>query len=125
MKRHGEKIVVVALVKMIGQHQLLGVVHATDALRLGLRLGERGEEHRRQNRDDRNHHKQFNESEPTTDLAVGGPDRQRAVLGAGAGLHNFAVPFNQFAVRIGLRLLTPTAHCQRRDSPFIFYTKTP
>ena len=45
-----------------GQHQLAIVVHASDALRLGLGLGQRGQQQSGQDGDDGDHHEKFNES---------------------------------------------------------------
>ena len=50
-------------VKHPGQSQLFGITHAQDALCFGLGLSQRGQEHPRKNRDDRNDHQQFDESE--------------------------------------------------------------
>jgi hypothetical protein len=59
--RDGHRILVFIVTReqAEGEADLLEVVDAVDALGLGLGLGERGEEHRRQNRDDRDHNEQL------------------------------------------------------------------
>jgi hypothetical protein len=48
---------------VIRQHQLLGVVDAIDRLGLDLCLGQRRQQHCRQNGDNGNHDQQFNQCE--------------------------------------------------------------
>ena len=63
MVRAREFIVVIALVHVVGQHQLLGVVHTEDALSFGFSLGQRGQEHACQNGDDGDDHQELDEGE--------------------------------------------------------------
>ena len=56
-------VVEVAGIKLRGDAKLLEGIEALNLLRLGLGLGQRGQEHGRQNRDDGNHHQQFDERE--------------------------------------------------------------
>lgn len=61
MIRSGEFVVVVALVHVVGEHQLLGVVHAHDARGFGLGPGQGRQEHARQDGNDGNDDQQFDE----------------------------------------------------------------
>ena len=60
-RRAGKSVVVVADVVQKREADLLQIVDADDVLALGLGFGQRGQEHRRQNGDDRDHHQQFDE----------------------------------------------------------------
>ena len=52
-------VVVVAFPDLEGERLFLEVIHAADPLGFALRSSERGEEHGRENRDDRDHDEQF------------------------------------------------------------------
>src|SRR5690606_19648479 len=56
-----ELLLVVTSPEDPGEGQLLGVAHALDAIRLGLRLGKGREEHAGKDRDDGDDHQQLNE----------------------------------------------------------------
>ncbi len=56
-----QSIVVITRIKDKRQGQLLGVAHALDTLRLRLCLGQRRQQHRRQDRDNSDHNQQFDE----------------------------------------------------------------
>ncbi len=60
----GQAISIVLDVHEPGHLELPQVVHAADASRLQLRPVQRGQKQRRQNGNDRDHHQQFNKSEP-------------------------------------------------------------
>ena len=64
-------VVEILSVKMNGQTHLLAVVHAKNALRFGLGLGERGQEHPGKNGNNCDHNEEFNEREPTTSRRFG------------------------------------------------------
>ena len=68
---HGITVTVINRPLAEGKTVLLEIVGAANALRLGFRLGQRGKQHRRENRDDRDHNEQLDErkgSEMFTDV---------------------------------------------------------
>ncbi|CBY14136.1 unnamed protein product [Oikopleura dioica] len=70
-----EVVVVVIDVEQPADLELAIVVEAGDLVGLGLRPAERGQKHRRENRDDGDDHQQLEERE--TGAPVGGPDGRR------------------------------------------------
>jgi hypothetical protein len=71
MESHWESICVIALVQVIGQHYLLGVVHAGNTLRLTLCLGQGGQEERGQDSDDGDNDQKFDQGETGLGRAAG------------------------------------------------------
>ena len=60
---HGVTVVIVTFPHASRQTALFKVVNALDAERASLGFGERGQQHGRQDRDDRDNHEQFDEGE--------------------------------------------------------------
>ena len=61
MKRHDDSVVIVQLIHLPSEHELLGIIHAHNALSLALGLCQGGQEHAGQNRDDGDNHQQFDQ----------------------------------------------------------------
>ena len=57
------ELIIVASVQVCGEHQLLGVVHAEDALRFRFGFGESGQQHSGENGNDGNHHQKLDQCE--------------------------------------------------------------
>ncbi len=66
IRRTDELVVVVLGIESPGHGKLFVVIHANDALPLGFRLGEGGEEHSGENRDDGDDDQEFDEGESGT-----------------------------------------------------------
>ena len=59
METHDESVIVIDVVHLPGQHQLLAIAHTHDALSFGLRLGQCGQQHARQNGNNGDDDKKF------------------------------------------------------------------
>ncbi len=68
-------VVVIGRIHEPGELKLLQVIHARNSLALGLGLVQSRQKHGSENRDDRDHHQQFNQSKPEPAALNEGPIR--------------------------------------------------
>ena len=95
-------LVVIGCIHEPGELKLLQVIQARNSLALGLGLVQSRQQHGRENRDDRDHHQQFNQSKPKPGAFNEGPIRSlqslwfHDVLSSNRQLNRSAAWFTRF-----------------------------